>query len=276
MRRFGLALVGLIAALGAGALISWPDEGSASPSGAQPGRYRDGRGRLGREGSRDAASGPVSLCNAMASGDKSGTWWCMNGDGTTASGSSVTLVAIGSPTNTVENGWPVRSYAALQGDREPADVAFPASDFSVCSFHRSTVSFPNNQLMAFGTSGATATFSVLPFELQTNGTFISYTSNGTTAATFASGLEVLNEWDLLCYTYQRVGGAANNVSTLYVNGVQKGTSSSQKLVQALVSRWSTNGYQSGGSTNQAVRGVFVTYKLLSTADLVRIYAAIIP
>ena len=58
--------------------------------------------------------------------------------------------------------------------------------------------------------------------------------------------------------------------------MQKGTSSSQKLVQALVSRWSTNGYQSGGSTNQAVRGVFVTYKLLSTADLVRIYAAIIP
>ena len=80
-------------------------------------------------------------------------------------GSSVTLVPTGTPTNTVENGWPVRTYTAAQNDQEPANVAFPASDFSVC-YHRRNVALPNTQIMAFGTSGLSANSSKFPLQIQ--------------------------------------------------------------------------------------------------------------
>lgn len=222
-------------------------------------------------------SGRVALCDALAAGDKSGSWWCMYGDGTMRSGSAVTLVPTGAPTNTVENGWPVRTYTAAQNDQEPANVAFPASDFSVC-YHRRSNALPNVQLMAFGTSGAAAGFSALPFEQQINGNFNTYTSDGVATAFFTSftGLSA-GVWNVLCFTFQRVGGAADNVGTMYVNGVSVGTSSVMRLPQALSSVWSTNGYAAavGGSAG-ATRGVFVTYKLLSAADIARISAATAP
>lgn len=219
----------------------------------------------------------VSLADALQAGDKAGAWWAMKGDGTMLAGSSVTLVATGSPTNTTENGWPVRTYTAAQNDQEPANVAFPASDFSVC-YHRRNVALPNTQIMAFGTSGLPANFSALPFELQTNGTLTSVTSDGVVQAAFnfsSAPLPIVaGAWNVLCFTYQRVGGAANNVGTLYVNGVQVGTSSTMRLAQALASVWSTNGYAGGVAAGAgSTRGVFVTYKLLSAADIARISAA---
>ena len=222
----------------------------------------------------------VSLADALQAGDKAGAWWAMKGDGTMLSGSAVTLVATGTPTNTVENGWPVRTYTAAQNDQEPANVAFPASDFSVCD-HRRNVALPNTQIMAFGTTGSTPSFVALPFELQVSGNLISYSSDGVTATNFTSSTAplpiVAGNWYVLCYTFQRVGGAANNVGTVYVNGVQVGQSSVLTLPQALSSVWSTNGYAlaavaGAGST----RGVFVTYKLLSAADIARISAAVGP
>ena len=149
----------------------------------------------------------------------------MYGDGTMRSGSAVTLVATGTPTNTVENGWPVRTYTSAQNDQEPANVAFPASDFSVC-YHRRNVALPNTQIMAFGTSGLSANFSALPFELQTNGTLTSVTSDGVVQAAFnfsSAPLPIVaGAWNVLCFTYQRVGGAANNVGTLYDGTTMEG------------------------------------------------------
>ena len=222
----------------------------------------------------------VSLADALQAGDKAGAWWAMKGDGTMLSGSAVTLVATGSPTNTTENGWPVRTYTAAQNDQEPANVAFPASDVSVC-YHRQSTALPNVQLMAFGTSGAVGGFSILPFEQQVTGNFLSYATDGVVSGSYASSGAplpiVAGSWYVLCFTYQRVGGAANNVGTLYVNGVSVGTSSTMRLAQALSSVWSTNGYAaaSGGSAG-STRGVFVTYKLLSAADVARISAAVGP
>lgn len=218
----------------------------------------------------------VSLADALQAGDKAGNWWAMKGDGTMLAGSTVTLVATGSPTNTTEGGWPVRTYTNLQNDQEPANAAFPASDFSVCKHMRSTA-LTNAQLMAFGSSGAVAGFSALPFEQQTNGNVISYISNGASGSTVTSATAMqAGNWYLLCFTYQRVG-AGTSVGTLYLNGASVNSSSTLGLAQALSSVWTTNGYAGGaGGVAGSTRGVFVTYKLLSAADIARLYAAVGP
>lgn len=239
---------------------------------------RCGQGRSSRG---FACASGVSLADAPAAGDLAGAWWAMYGDGTMRSGSAVTLVATGSPTNTVENGWPVRTYTAAQNDQEPANVAFPASDFSLC-YHRRNVALPNTQIMAFGTSGVPATYTALPWELQTNGNLATNITNGVSSVSYTSSAAPLpivgGTWYVLCLTYQRVGGAANNVATTYVNGTAVNTSSVMALANtAFSSVWSTNGYAAASAAGAgSTRGVFVTYKLLSPADIARISAATAP
>lgn len=225
-------------------------------------------------------AGFVQLADALNTGDLAGTWWAMYGDGTMRAGSAVTLVPTGTPTNTVEAGWPVRTYTAAQNDQEPANVAFPQSDFTVGILHRS-VALPNVQLAAFGTSGANAAFVNLPFQQEVNGNLTSYVSDGVGSINYISSTTPLpataGSWYLLCFTYTRTGGAANNVGITYVNGTQVGTSTVMSLAQGLSSVWSTNGYAaaSGGSAS-SVRGAFVTYKRLSAADIARIALAVGP
>lgn len=245
------------------------------------------QGRFDRANSRCAqgrssrglpcASG-VQLADAFQAGDLAGAWWAMYGDGTMRSGSAVTLVATGTPTNTVENGWPVRTYTAAQNDQEPANAAFPASDFSVC-MHRRQSTTTGGDFMAFGTSSAVAgTFSAAPFEL--GGTMFGITSDGVGfAPTINGGTITVGVWALWCFTFQRIG-AGTSVGTLYKDGVQVATSSAMRMPQALVSVWSTNGAAlaagAPAATNSSTRGVVVTYKLLSAADVARIYAATAP
>lgn len=226
----------------------------------------------GRSGNNFAA-----LCDAITSGDKAGAWDCLNGDGTMASGSATTWVATGSPTNSTENGWPVRTYTTTQNDQQPSNASFPASDFTICQHMRFT-SVAVSQLAAFGSSGAAANFSALPWEIQgAGGNFVSYISDGTSSIFATTQSLSSGTWYFLCFTYQRVGGATNNVGTLYMNGSQIGTGSSLRLAQALSSKWTSNGY-AGGATGAAksIRGQFITYKLLSGADIARIYARLGP
>lgn len=230
--------------------------------------------------SADAGVALTNMVDALQAGDKAGAWWGMYGDGTMAAGSAVTLTPTGTPVNSVEGGWPVRTYTAAQNDQEPANVAFPASDFSVCTHHRSAA-LGTAQIMVFGSSGASAAFVAMPLLQDASGNISSYVSNGSTnngSTISAAPLPlVAGTWHLLCWTYQRVGGAANNVGTIYVNGIQAGQFTSDPLAHALASVWSTNGY-AGAAVGQAgsVRGVFVTYKLLSASDIARIYASMAP
>ncbi len=241
---------------------------------------RDRRCRPTRSGARlqDSCGGFVALCDALTAGDKSGAWECMKGDGTMASGSATTFVATGTPTNTTENGWPVRTYTSAQNDQQPSNAAFPQSDFTVCTHHRS-VALPNVQLAGFG-DGSNAGTATLPFEQQTNGGLIAYAGDGvgiSPGVTSAAGVNTAGAWYLDCYTYQRVGGAGNNVGTLYVNGISVATISTQRLIQALSSKWSTNGATGAvAASASSVRGFLVTYKALSAADIARIYARLGP
>lgn len=225
----------------------------------------------------DCAS-QFALCDAVQAADKSGAWECMKGDGTMLAGSSTNFVATGVPVNTVENGWPVRTYTAAQNDREPANVAFPASDFTACIHHRSADLAATYELFMFGSGPITAAASsVLGAEQTiTTGIIQSYTSNGAAVTgTGPSGAYAASVWHLICLSYQRVGGAANNVGTLYVDGVSIATSSVMNLAQANPGTWSTNGGQSASlGAPSSTRGFFVTYKLLTPADIARLYAAV--
>lgn len=238
----------------------------------------DGAARMSRSGQDSFAA----LCDAVQAGDKAGAWDCIKGDGTMASGSATTWVATGTPTNSTFNGFPMRTYTAGQNDQQPSAAAFPASDFSVCKHHRSADLAATYEYMTFG-GGAlpAASASVLAMEQTiTIGNMLSYSSNGAayTSVGTSTGNAVAGTWALWCFTYQRVGGASNNVGTLYKDGVQVAQSSTMNLVQALASQWSTNG--STGATNfsgpSSMRGAFVTYKLLSAADVQRITAAVGP
>lgn len=231
-----------------------------------------------RTGGRTTVAAKAPLCDIVSTSDKVGAWECMKGDGTMLAGSATTFVATGTPTNTTENGYAVRTYTNAQNDQQPADAAFPQSDFSICMHHRST-SNAVAQLASFGPTGAAAAYSALPFEVQgAGGNWVSYISNGTAGSSFASSYSLTaGTWYLLCFTYQRVGGAADNVGRTYVNGVQTNTSATLRLAQAVSSKWTTNGYV-GGTTGGAGarRGVFITYKLLSPSDIARLYARLVP
>lgn len=222
-------------------------------------------------------AGFVQLADALNTGDLAGTWWAMYGDGTMRAGSAVTLVPTGTPTNTVEAGWPVRTYTAAQNDQEPANVALPQSDFSVLTLHRSAANV-TALIEAFGTGGTNATFAAIAVQSVTTGAVFLDISDGVTDTVFSSSANMTaGQWALICMTYQRVGGAANNVLSLYTNGALAVTVSNARLAQPLASVWSTNGYASA-NTGQAssIRGMCVTYKLLSAADIARIYAAVGP
>jgi hypothetical protein len=110
----------------------------------------------------------------------------------------------------------------------------------------------------------------------------SYVSNGvtlqSTPAINTPPLPVVSgRWTTFAYTYQRVGGAGDNIATLYINGAVAGVTSTAVLVQALAGKWSSNGY-TGASVGSAcaIRGLLVTYKVLSGADIARINAAVSP
>lgn len=241
---------------------------------------RAGRDCGTRASSRSGAGFALSLCDVVQSGDKAGAWECLTGDGTMAPGSSTTWTAVGSPTNSVENGRKVRTYvAATSQDIQPANAAFPASDFSVCQDVR-LANTTTHVTFAFGINGGGAATYVFIAEVNAGATAVNlYLSNGvggtvtSPAFAFSPGT-----WYLVCVTYQRVGGAADNVLTLYVNGTSVGSRAAEALAHGLSSRWASNSYggtvANGGS--KSIRGMFVTYKLLSGADISRIYAAIPP
>ena len=225
----------------------------------------------------------VNLCDTLQASEKVGNWWCLNGDGTMASGSQVTLTTTGTPTDgssvVCPNGpdcgtLSARRYTSAQNHQEPSNAAFPASDFTVCKM-LSLDSFSNVQLAAFGTGGSPGTAVVLPFELQPSGAIISYVSNGVAFSSITGGSLTVGAEHLLCYSYDRVGNGTS-VATLYVDGASVATSSAQALAHALSSVWTTNGAAGAASAGpHRTFGQFVTYSLLDATAMARIARAVL-
>lgn len=217
----------------------------------------------------------LALCDALQSGDWAGAWEGLTGDGSMKAGSASTWVATGAPTNSVVNGWKVRTYTAAQNDQQPANGAIPASSFSILQ-HVNFSAFAVSQVSAFGNSGAgPATYGCLPFEINGTGTSMRfYCSDGVgsvasapLAFAFATGT-----WYLLSFTYERVGGAGNNIGRLYVNGTEIGNINTLPLIAGTF-KWTSNGYAGGAlGSAKSIAGQALTYKLLSAADISRIYS----
>ena len=228
-----------------------------------------------RTGSRAGATFQrATLCDILTDGDKAGAWECMKGDGTMLAGSATTFVPTGTPTNSTENGYPVRTYTASQNDQQPTAAVLPSTSFSVCSHHRSATFVASRQFMGFANNGTNAGFAFIGYEIQgAGGNWVAYVSNGAASTGTASVATLsLNTWVFLCTTYQRVGGAADNVLRIYVNGAEVTSTSTQRLAQALSSKWSTNGYVDASlGTVRSTRGDFITYKVLSAADIARLW-----
>lgn len=240
--------------------------------------------------SASGAGLPVAqnLCDALTSADKEGIWWCVQGGLTQSAADGGTPMAVqgGLAPQTVTvcpSGPRCGSFVGERNDgsgdglqESGSDYTFPQSDVSVCEL-RMFDEFLNAQDVSFGTSGATASFAMLPFEIQTNGTFRVYTSNGTTsAATSNSAIAMVKgAWHLLCTTYRRVGDGSSVVE-LYLDGVDVGGHSTAKLIHALSSRWATCAYVgSHGCSSGNTRGAFVTYKELSAARIAAIARAVL-
>lgn len=275
--RILLATLG-VTALGAGMLLLRPhDVPQQAESLSAPGRYRDGRGRMGREGPATADTGPAALCDAVTVADKVGAWECMKGDGTMLAGSATTFVSVGTVTNTTENGWPVRSYAIGTTDQQPAEAAFPASDFTVCNHHRTSVEFISGPLSSFSLAYTNSV--VYPFFQGAAGTFNSYVvSNEFAESGIAGGFSTIGTWKLMCFVYTRVGDGTSS-GALYLNGdAAVASSTTMVLAGSMLGKWVTNGLEGSPfcPANTATRGFFVTYKALSAADIARIYARLAP
>jgi len=220
---------------------------------------------------------PLSpFCDRFAAGDKTGNWFCLNGDGTMSGGSQVTLSPVASPgTDTSTCVGSVMSFTNVgQSYTQTPSETFPASSLTVCAqltYH----TFPAG-LEAFGFGGGAGTpavTAILPCEVQADGTCKTYTSDGLVWGTSVSTTAlVVDVPSIVCVEYTRVGGAANNVITQYFNGAGGGTSSTHRLIQALSSGWALNGPTGIGWSAMKSDGMFVTYKLLGAARIAAVSA----
>lgn len=231
--------------------------------------------------SSSGSVGPGQFCDRFTSDDKSGNWFCLNGDGTMASGSQRTLAVVGTPgseASTCTGRTQMSFTATTQRYEQSVTEAFPSSSFSICM----QLTFPTTptglETAAFGTGGAPGTSVVLPCEMQSDRRCKLYVSNNVSYTTLtATSAQAADTPAVVCLTYERVGGAADNVATFYLDGAANGTSSTQNLTSTLNSGWAFNGVLTNpglGAFPFKSDGIFVTYKALAPARVLSVSAPI--
>lgn len=221
-----------------------------------------------------------TLCSQLSAAEVA-SGWCLNGDGTMAAGSSTTLVAQGAPTDGTSTVCPngptcgsedARRYTATSWHAPAADAALPASDWTYCE----VLSVESAGYTAiFGSSvGSFATFSVAIGLSSAAGPTV-YISDGAAASSVAVSALTFGTTHLFCVTYERVGGAADNVVRTYTDGTAGATSSAQKLAAALESSWKTNGGGGGGGAAERMFGAFFLPSELSSTRIAAIARAVL-
>ncbi len=245
---------------------------------------------------RAAESGGVfetasTLCAALGTADKAGNWWCLQGNGTMATGSNLTLA----PESLVPvvYSWPVLPsgsgstmenqsliVAAQRFYRSPSTSIPTDTSFTAC--HLGTVDLatgatpwaPTESVIEFG-DNANSDFNVFASEpASANGTGV--TCLGGECVNAVNSVRTVNAVPIL-----RCGIFNSGVGTTacsYTQGAAGSSASCTTVASALTSipgpnRWNvgrTNGWSG------MLRGAFVSYKVLSTADITRIGAAVLP
>lgn len=240
MRALALLVAGLCSI--AGALEARPvdsrtcREGGRSPTCVDPGTGGNSApppllSILPANGAGVPVMAPGEVCEAFAS-ELVGQFVCMKGDGTSVNAPGITLTKSGAVTTTepriCPNGRDCDPLAVQSFDGAGAKIASsiitsPAADFSLCVMTRVRIEGLTLTPIALSSNTyITSALAALPATLRLN-----------TGATFTpnASIPAAGSWNFICGTYQRVGGASNNIGASYVNGAA-GTSSSTLALPA--------------------------------------------
>lgn len=234
------------------------------------------------------AGAPVAsdLCDAVTTDDKAGNWWCLKGDGTMATGSAVTLSAVGSPTTQTRplcsNGLQCAdaTHGMTDGTSQywatSSGVQSPTGDFSGCvlaALWKGAVG-DGNVLLSLDDNTAGNRVLLLNDAAQA----LVFKSDGT-SSTATKSLPGNRMRTLACFTYDYVADGSS-VLTVYVDGVA-GTPLNTAVgppASTTGARWSVSARRKAGSADalKAIQhwGSFVTHKVLSAADVARLSAAV--
>ena len=204
---------------------------------------------------------PSGVCDAFAS-ELVGQYVCMRGDGSALLGAGVTLTKSGNVATisapVCPNGVNCDAITAQAFDGIGAwtgnQSAAPAGDFSLCALARVRAEGINASQIRYSTS----TYVQLAFNGAPTAGGFQVQGVGPTSTISAPG-----SWIFACGTYQRVGGASNNVGHFYVNGVL-GNSSSTMLLP-LAGSFEVASSLAGGRQDIAL--AIYTEKVLSAATI---------
>lgn len=163
-----------------------------------------------------------NLCDQLSASEKVGNWWCLNGDGTMASGSTRTLSPAGSPvpttsTDTVCPSGPSCSTVTSQRFAAGGGYADSASTTAPNAFTACLVFSPDSlaNINFFGKVGTSAATIQWLFQQQTSGRVDFGVSNGTTFSLYAQGpassLAIAGSVHVACarYVYSGTPGASS-------------------------------------------------------------------
>lgn len=243
----------------------------------------------------------TTLCDSMAAGDKSGSWWCLKGDGTMLSGSAITLSAIGSP---ITQSWPVcpsgtgcTNETQIQLNPTTTNTQYyasgnitpPTGSFTTCVLGNNDQpsdpggTFPEQSLLTLagalqdGTDTTWATYhgSVLPHTVYCSSAAGYDCGNGVSSgvtprlreAAFECGVFAASTQTRSCTFYK--GDAA-------MTCVDFTHARASILTTSRAWRVGFNSFTTAGYWHGMVRGAFMTEKVLSSADMLRLAQATNP
>lgn len=235
-----------------------------------------------------------TLCSQLGDADKAGSWWCLNGDGTMASGSIITLAAQGAvdagvPTPICPNGPDCAAVAGINvpaaggayGYAEPANVDRSASittgGWTACWHGQANATTAGQRhVLGLAASGPGSIWRFFLLSHESWGAWGAYVSTGACGAgitsLIASAPTVTGAPQVVCLSW----AASDGVYRVYVDGAAKGTSSSYTTIcgGGTTSRFAAGGAWDGttlvGSTQGRHFGAFYTDVQLSPARIAQL------
>lgn len=220
----------------------------------------------------------VNLCDTLTAAEKAaGTWTCLNGDGTTATGGEA-LSATGSISTlslrTCPNG---SDCGALSGQQHQtgemhssAAVASGTGSISMCWVGIPEDATGTSSLITHGTGAGTATISAY-LELSSGSSAYFYISDGTTTGTGIKASAITTgARHLICGTWSSANGII-----AYVDGAA-GTPVARATRQSLSAPIAVHGHNTTASTIAVItQGAFVVQTELSAARIAAIARAVL-
>lgn len=194
------------------------------------------------------------ITNAVAGGDKSGSWWALKSNGTMLSGSSLTMTAHGSPGVS-----PLTFDGSTQWFESSTTVAFPVGNFSVVYVFDPTI----NTTQYFVSKWDPVTTFICGLETKA----ILYMATPSFSEVDSVATVPAGSFVGVGCTYT----VSSGVGTVRVSGVT--ASATLGAVQTGMQSHAVGGTSGGANLAKgSSRGVFFTEKVLSDADIDRIIA----